>query len=279
MLTNTPMLVPNLPGVELYPIPCLLEDPIESALSVYPALGVAPILLGIGGFLLRIAIAGGILVGSGFALQEFFGISAEDILPSLILGGVGATLFFARDFFKETSVARPILAIGGLAVGIGSVIVLFSGVAEAADDKVEGPIVTKISPEEIFSRLTGKILEPRDFTEVSRGLGRETYDAQFSISNPTEEDAEVTVEFETDETATFAFGIKGTEVVGREARVVSIPARSTVTDTIEIPILARDFTGQFFTVSFIDAILKLKIRRKAGTPSRNLDVGSFTIIP
>ena len=278
MLTNTPMLLPDLPGVELMSIPELLGDPIESALSVYPALGVAPILLGIGGFLLRIAVVGGILVGSGFALQEFFGISSEDILPSLILAGVGTTLFFARDFFKEASVARPILAIAGLGLGVASAIVLFSGVAEAAD-KVEGPIVTRISTEEIFSRLTGKILEPRDFTEVSRGFGRETYDVQFSVSNPTDEDAEVSVEFETDETATFAFGFKGSEVVGRVAKVISIPAGSTLTDTIEVPIVARDITGQFFAVSFIDALIQMRIRRKAGTAAKKLDVVTFTIIP
>ena len=132
MLINVPMPVLGLPDVEAHQIPVLLMHSVEPAFEVYPAIGVAPIVAGLGGFLLKLGISGGVLVGGGFLLKEFFGISSEDIVPSLLLGGAGATLFFARDFFKEDSVAQPILAIGGIGVGIASLIVLFSGTAEAA---------------------------------------------------------------------------------------------------------------------------------------------------
>lgn len=139
MLTNMPMLLPELPGVELYCIPDPLVDAVGLVPEVYPALGVAPVLAGLGALVLRLAITGGVLVGTGFALSEFFGIASVDIVPSMVLGGVAATMFFSRDFFKEDSIAQPILAIGGIGAGIASMIVLFSGTAEAVTD--EPPVI------------------------------------------------------------------------------------------------------------------------------------------
>lgn len=132
MLLNNP--VPPGPA-EVYRAAETSLVPEVAAFGVAPpaGLGIIPLLATAGRIFLPALTAAGVIVGGGFALQNVFNFDISRIPPAAILGGASIATLVLSGIVPEG--AQPFVTIGGIGLGILSLLVLFGGDAVSAEEQ------------------------------------------------------------------------------------------------------------------------------------------------